>query len=63
MSDPSYRVDLESIRGAFPLHLDAPALLIDFANWLDGRPWGSVGCFDLVGNVSDHAFWDASGLD
>src|SRR5215471_4547039 len=62
MSDPSYRVDLESIRKAFPLQLDAPPLLIDFANWLDGRPWGSVGCFDLVGNFSDHAFWDGNSV-
>ena len=62
MSDPSYRVDLESIRRAFPLHLDAPPSLIDFAHWLDGRPWGSVGCFDLVGNFSDHAFWDGSSV-
>jgi hypothetical protein len=62
MSDPSYRVDLESICRTFPLDLDAPSLLIDFAHWLDGRPWGSVGCFDLVGNFSDHAFWDGSSV-
>jgi hypothetical protein len=55
MSDPSYRIDLDSIRRAFPPGTEAPPLLIDFARWLEGRPWGSVGCFDLVGQFSDNA--------
>jgi hypothetical protein len=55
MSEPSYRIDLDSIRRAFPPGTEAPPLLIDFARWLEGRPWGSVGCFDLVGQFSDNA--------
>jgi hypothetical protein len=60
MFEEPYRIEINSIRRAFPANLDAPPLLIDFANWLEGRPWGSVGCFDLVGNFSDQAFWDGS---
>jgi hypothetical protein len=30
-------------------------LLLDFVGWLDGRPWGSAGCFSLVGNFTDLA--------
>ncbi len=30
-------------------------MLLDFANWLRGRPWGSVGCFSLVGQFADAA--------
>ncbi|MDA9423678.1 MULTISPECIES: hypothetical protein [Bradyrhizobium] len=55
MSDTSYPIDLDSIRGAFPPGIDAPPLLVDFAAWLEGRPWGSVGCFSLQGQFSDSA--------
>lgn len=55
MSEQPYYIDLESVRRAFPLQSDAPALLIDFASWLNGRPWGSVGCFGLLGQFSDQA--------
>ncbi len=55
MSEIPYRIDLDSIRKAFPLWLEAPALLADFAAWLEGRTWGGVGCFDLVGQFSDNA--------
>jgi hypothetical protein len=30
-------------------------LLLDFAAWLQGRAWGSVGCFNLVGDFTDSA--------
>ncbi len=55
MSDTTYPIDLDSIRGAFPPGIDAPPLLVDFAGWLEGRPWGSVGCFSLHGQFSDSA--------
>ncbi|MGT2500585.1 hypothetical protein ACVOMS_06680 [Bradyrhizobium guangxiense] len=55
MSNTSYPIDLDSIRGAFPPGIEAPPLLVDFAAWLSGRPWGSVGCFSLQGQFSDSA--------
>ena len=55
MSETPYRIDLDSIRKAFPLWLEAPPLLVDFAAWLEGRAWGGLGCFDLVGQFSDNA--------
>lgn len=63
MSRPSYNIDLESVRRAFPPGIEPPQLLLDFAAWLEGRPWGSVGCFDLVGQFSDTApIFDGSPL-
>ena len=55
LSAHPYHIDLDSIRRAFPPGTEPPALLIDFAAWLSGRPWGSAGCFDLVGRFSDSA--------
>jgi len=55
MSDMPYRIDFDSLRKAFPLWLEAPSLLVEFAAWLEGRPWGGVGCFDLVGQFSENA--------
>ena len=55
MSDQPYRIDIDSIRRAFPPGIEAPPLLLDFAGWLDGRAWGSVGCFSLVGDFPDLA--------
>jgi len=61
MSEMPYRIDLDSVRKAFPLWLEAPPLLLDFAGWLEGRPSGGIGSFDLVGQFSDHApLFDAS---
>jgi hypothetical protein len=63
LSDPKYRIDVDSIRRAFPPDTEAPALLLDFAGWLEGRPWGSVGCFDLCGQFADTApVFDSSRL-
>jgi hypothetical protein len=63
LSDPSYRIDVDSICRAFPPGTEAPALLLDFACWLEGRPWGSVGCFDLRGQFADTApVFDSSPL-
>ena len=63
MSDTPYPIDLDSIRGAFPPGIEAPPLLLDFAGWLSGRPWGSVGCFSLQGQFSDQApIFDGSPL-
>jgi len=63
VSEQPYYIDLDSVRRAFPLHTEAPALLLDFARWLEGRQWGSVGCFDLVGQFSEEApIVDGSGL-
>lgn len=55
MSERPYLIDLESIRRAIPHHLEASPLLLDFADWLHGRPWGTVGCFDLVGQFAEQA--------
>ena len=55
MSDEPYPIDIDSIRRAFPPGIEAPPLLLDFAGWLGGRPWGSAGCFSLVGAFSDSA--------
>jgi hypothetical protein len=63
LSDPSYQIDLDSIRRAFPPGTEAPPLLLDFAGWLEGRSWGSVGCFDLRGQFADTApVFDSSPL-
>lgn len=63
LSDKPYPIDLDSIRGAFPPGIEAPPLLLDFAGWLNGRPWGSVGCFSLQGQFSDQApIFDGSSL-
>ena len=52
--DP-YIVRRESLPLAFPPGIEPPALLRDFADWLDGRPWGGVGCYRLQGTLSDEA--------
>jgi hypothetical protein len=63
LSDQPYHIDIASIRRAFPPGVEAPGLLLDFASWLDGRPWGSVGCFDLRGQFCDAApLFDSSPL-
>ena len=63
MSHTPYLVDVDSMRRAFPPDIEAPALLLDFAGWLQGRPWGSVGCFDLRGQFADTApVFDSSPL-
>jgi hypothetical protein len=55
LSEPPYHIDLDSIRRAFPARSEPPQLLLDFAAWLTGRPWGSVGRFALVGQFCDDA--------
>ena len=55
MSDEPYPINLASLRRAFPPGIEVPPLLLDFAGWLDGRPWGSAGCFSLVGDFTDLA--------
>jgi hypothetical protein len=55
LSETPYSIDLDSVRGAFPPGIEAPPLLLDFADWLRGRPWGGVGCFSLVGQFADAA--------
>src|SRR5258708_26649067 len=55
LSDEPYRIDIDSIRRSFPPGIEAPPLLLDFAAWLQGRAWGSVGCFSLVGDFTDSA--------
>ncbi len=63
MSDTPYHVDLDSIRRAFPPEVEPPSLLLDFAKWLQGRPWGAVGCFELRGQFADTApLFDSSPL-
>lgn len=55
LSDSVYRIDTNSIRRAFPPGIEPSPLLLDFAAWLEGRPWGTVGCFDLLGNFAETA--------
>lgn len=55
LSDPVYRIDIASVRRAFPPGIEPSPLLLDFAAWLEGRPWGSVGCFDLIGCFAETA--------
>ena len=63
MPETPYPIDLDSVRGAFPPGIEAPSLLVDFADWLKERPWGSVGCFSLQGQFSDSApIFDGSPL-
>lgn len=55
MPDHPYHIDLNAIHMAFPPGMETPPLLVDFAEWLKEREWGSVACFDLVGQFSDSA--------
>jgi hypothetical protein len=55
LSERPYHIDLDSLRRAFPPQTEAPALLLDFAAGLADGPWGSVGCFDLVGAFAEQA--------
>lgn len=55
MSEQPYHIDIDSIRRAFPPGTEVPPLLLGFAGWLEGRPWGSVGCYGLMGQFSDGA--------
>lgn len=55
MAQDPYIVRRESLAAAFPPGHEPPRLLLDFADWLDGRPWGSLGCFRLQGTLSDEA--------
>jgi hypothetical protein len=63
LSDNHYSIDIDGVRRAFPPGTEAPTLLLDFAAWLAGRAWGSVGCFNLVGDFPDRApIFDGSPL-
>jgi len=55
LSDDRYVIDWAGIRRAFAPGIEPPTLLRDFARWLEGHPWGSVGHFDLMGSFSDDA--------
>lgn len=55
MAQDPYIVRRESLAAAFPPGHEPPRLLLDFADWLDGRPWGSLSCFRLQGTLSDEA--------
>ncbi len=55
MAQDPYIVRSETLPAAFPPGHEPPRLLLDFADWLDGRPWGSLGCFRLQGTLSDEA--------
>ncbi|CAO4165733.1 hypothetical protein [Methylorubrum aminovorans] len=55
MARDPYIVRPETLPSAFPPGHEPPRLLLDFADWLEGRPWGSLGCFRLQGTLSDEA--------
>lgn len=50
-----YPIDRDSLRKAVPPGHEPPPLLLAFAEWLDGCPWGSVGGFRVEGTFSDDA--------
>lgn len=58
---PVYRVDLDELVKAFPRGAgdpppSLPTLLRRFGEWLAGKPWRSVGAFDLAVEWSDMHF-------
>lgn len=55
MARDPYIVRPETLPAAFPPGHEPPRLLLDFADWLEGRPWGSLCCFRLQGTLSDEA--------
>ena len=63
MSLPAYDIDPASVERAFPPGESVPRLLADFMHWLQGRMWGSVGAFRIVGTFADTApIYDGSPL-
>src|SRR5262245_2474054 len=54
---PVYQVDLDELVKAFPSNgsnpTSLPPLLRHFGEWLAGKPWRSVGAFDLGVEWSD----------
>lgn len=62
MTTPPYSID-PALEAAFPANRNMPSLLSEFAEWLGGHPWGSVGYFDLVrGHIEIAPIVDASPL-
>ena len=57
MSETPYRIDLDSVRKAFPLWLEAPPVLVDFAAWLEGRTWRVLGELPNQIEAADAAPW------
>jgi len=54
-----YQVDLDELVKAFPGQVrpaSLPPLLARFGGWLAGKPWRSVGAFDLTVEWSDAGF-------
>jgi hypothetical protein len=52
----AYQVDLDELVKAFPNQADAsslPPLLRRFGGWMAGKPWRSIGAFDLAVRWSD----------
>ena len=55
----TYRVDLDDLAKAFPRRAGSgslPPLLRRFGEWMAGRPWQSIGAFDLAVRWSDLNF-------
>jgi hypothetical protein len=56
---PVYHVDLDELVKAFPRPADSsslPPLLDRFGKWMAGKPWRSIGAFDLAVQWSDIHF-------
>lgn len=58
----NYPVDVGSLHEHFPPHFAVPGLLLEFADWLKDKTWGSVGCFRLESKRFNE-FWMEEGLD
>ena len=56
---PVYQVDLSELVKAFPGQpgsVSLPPLLRRFGEWMSGKPWRSIGAFDLSVQWSDNHF-------
>ncbi len=62
MKKPPYRITSATrLKSAFPDSAELPDLVVRFADWLKGKPWGSVGCFNVQpGDAGDLAPADAN---
>jgi hypothetical protein len=57
-----YSVNIESLHRNFPPDCEVPLLLLEFANWLKVKSWGSLGCFSLHSERFND-YWIENGAD
>jgi hypothetical protein len=56
MLPTKFSFDVAQVTRAFSPSIGIPKLLARFGQWLDGKPWGSVGCFEFGTNWADRYF-------